>query len=892
MPNRAVLEAHGPPEHRRLGPSGDPLLASRFAVPAMPKILVQRPALLQRLTAGTQGPLTLVNGPAGAGKTMLTAHWVTRGLAPHAVVWLAVEPGDAPGAFWAYVLEAFDRRGVRLPAEVGRPTRADGVDRSLLTRFAAGLAESPEPVVLVLDQLDAVSSDEIADSLAFVLRHSASGLRLVLTARSDPLLPLHRYRAAGEITEIRNDDLRFTGTEAELLLREHGLDVSRAGLRILVDRTEGWAAGLRLCALAMQRSADPETFIREFAADRTTIADYLLTEVLDAQPQTTQELLLRSCITDRIHPDLANALTGSQDAEWTLARLARANAFLEQIDGSAWYRLHPLFAEVLHAHLRHRHPELEPRLHQRAALWFAESGRLTDAVAQAAAAGDWQFATGLLVDNLAIGRLFTGLDTVRLGRAFSALPTDLTGAAPALVTAACRLADHDLDGCTAGLRRADEYLTDAAGPAPQLSRAFVMVLAGRLTGDLEATEQAAVDADGLLREVPQRLLGQHPEIRAMMLAGLGSVELGAGRLDRADAGLTAAIEACGQPGTEYPLCDSLGSLALVDLLRGRLRLAEEHARGSLAVADRSALPPEHRAGLDHLVLAGIAAEHDDLETARAQLDLATKSAGPFRTSVAVVEAAVIASRLATASGDSEEALEILHAVGSSSASAQLPDWTLDELAIAESIAHLARADPDAALDVLDAVACDRREHAVARARALLAKGRGDRALEVLAGLPADESASATSLAQTCLLRAQAAAEGGRPEEALRLLRRALGLGRPEELRRVFIESGPWVTRLLRQDPLLAKAHAWLLDDAPANPRGRAREQLPAVVEPLTEREGEVLRQAAQMLSTDEIAAALYLSVNTVKTHLKSIYRKLCVTRRGEAVHRARDLGML
>ncbi|NUK23153.1 transcriptional regulator [Streptomyces lunaelactis] len=892
MKNPAEPSSTRRPVHRTVAPSGDPMLAVRFTVPSVPKRLVDRPALLERMTAGVRGPLTLVNGPAGAGKTVLAAQWVTEGLAPPATVWLTVEPGDAPGAFWAYVLEAFHRHGVRLPPEVGRPTRAEGVNQSLLVRLADALAESPEPVVLVLDQVDVARAPEIAEGLHFVLRHAGDGLRLVLTGRTDWLLPLHRYRAADEITEIRNADLRFTDTDAEALLSEHRLEISEAGIRLLVERTKGWAAGLRLCALAMQSSADPEVFVREFAADRTTIADYLLTEVLDTQPPRTQDLLLRASITDRINPELADVLTGRDDADQTLAGLARANAFLEQVDELAWYRLHPLFAEVLRAHLRQRAPGLEPLLRGRAARWFARTGRLTDAVAQAAAAGDWQFAAGRLVDCMAIGRLFTGLETEQLGRTFAAMPTDLTGAAPALVEAACRLADQDLPGCAAGLGRADQYLTDAAGPAARLSRAFVGVLAGRLAHDLAATEQAAADAERLLHEIPPPLLGQHPEIRAMVLAGLGAVELDAGRLDRAESGLTAAVEGCGQPGMEDPLCDSLGSLAMVELLRGRLRQAEEHARRSLAVAERSAHPPERRAGLDHLVLAGVAAEHDDLTTARTHLDLATMAAGPHPEPAAAVEAAVIGSRLSTAEGDWEGALATLHGVGSPAGPSQLSAWTVDELAIAESCAHLAHGDAGAALDVLDAVVSDRPEHAVARARALLAAGRSEHAMKVLAELPAEGPVTTTSRAQACLLQAQAAAEAGSTEEALLCLREALAFARSEELRRVFVESGPWVGRLLRQNPQLAQAHGWLPAHVLGYLRAGACEQLPLVVEPLSRRETEVLRMAAQLLSTKEIAAELYLSANTVKTHLKSIYRKLSVTRRSEAVHRARDLGVL
>ncbi|MFC9243111.1 LuxR C-terminal-related transcriptional regulator [Streptomyces sp. NPDC057136] len=875
------------PDH----PARDPLLTARFAVPLVPKLLVDRPVLLERLTAGARGPLTLVNGPAGAGKTVLAAQWVTEGMAPRNAVWLTVESGDAPGAFWAYVLEAFQRRGVRLPAEIGGPTRPEGVSQSLLVRLADGLAAHTEPVVLVLDQFDAARAPEIAEGLHFVLGHAADGLRLVLTGRTDSVLPLHRHRAAGEITEIRHADLRFTRQDVEALLREHRLEISDAGIRLLVERTEGWAAGLRLCALAMQRSDDPERFVREFAADHTTIADYLLAEVLDAQPPDTQDLLLRAGITDRIHPELTDVLTGRGDAERTLAGLARDNAFLDRIGTSDWYRLHPLFAEVLHAHLRQRCPGLEPQLRRRAARWLAGTGRLTEAVAQAAAAGDWRFAAGQVVDNLAIGRLFTGLESDRLRRTFAAMPTGITGAAPALVEAACGLADQELLGCSAALRRADEDLTDASGPAQRLSRAFLGVLAGRMAHDLAATEQAVADAERLLHEIPPPVLGRHPEIRAMVLGGLGAVELDSGHLDRAEASLTAAVEACGRPGLEYPLCDSAGSLALVELLRGDLRQADAHARGSLAAVERSALPPERRTGLEHLVLAGVSVEHDDLKAGRTHLDRMTLPAGSLTEPVAAVEAAVIGARLATAEGDWEGALAAVHAVGS--AAAPLSEWALDELAIAASSAHLAHGDTGAALVALDAVASDRPEHTMARDRALLAAGRGDQAMESLAGLSADESATRSIRAQSCLLRAQVAAADGSTEEARGLLSEALGFARPEELRRVFVESGPWVRRLLRHDPQLAQAHSWL---PAAHVLGYAHpgtyEQLPAMVEPLSRRETEVLREAARMLSTEEIAAELYVSANTVKTHLKSIYRKLSVTRRSEAVHRAQDLHVL
>ncbi|MGW1990429.1 LuxR C-terminal-related transcriptional regulator [Embleya sp. NPDC001921] len=901
MRDLSALDSAGPvpaPERAR---ATAPMLTDRFVIPATPKVFVERPALLDRLTAGIAGPLTLVGGSAGAGKTALVAHWITSGAAPRGTAWLTAEERDGPGAFWAHLLEALHRSGVRLPVEVGAPVRDEGLDSCVLVRLAAALAACRDPVVLVIDDFDAVSAAGVPEDLRFVLAHAAGGLRLVLTARTEPLLPLHRYRLAGDITEIRNADLRFTGPETEQIMRRHGLDVSPAAVDLLTERTRGWAAGLRLCALAMGRSPDPEAFVRQFAADRTTIADYLLTEVLDAQPPATQDLLLCTCVCDRIHPDLADELTGRRDAAWTLGRLARDNAFVDREEGAEHYRMHPLFAEVLRAHLGHRFPDRVPLLRARAARWLARTGRLGDAIAQATAAADWSFASALLTGDLALGKLFTGLETSTLTRAFATMPTDLPGAAPALVAAACRVAEGDLRGAAAALRRADACLTGVADPCLLLGRALVGVLVARPAADAEAAEHAAADIDRLMRQVPRPLRERHPEFLALTLVNLGATELGGGRLDRAEATLTTALEACSRPGTEEPRCDALGSLALVDLLRGRLRDARAHARDSLALARRCALPPDRVTGLDHLVLAGVATEHDDLDAARAGLDLANAAADTFHQPVANVRAAVIGARLATARGDGERALAILRGAAGSTrdAVADTARWEADELAVAQSSAHLAQGDPDAALRVLGGIGDGRPGYLVARARALLATGERERALKLLTDLPAH--ATNADRVEARLLQGAAAAEAGSPAEAGRLLGEALELARAERLRRTVAEAGPWARRLLRRDPRLATAHGWL----PARVRGRTGtgppatrapgrtgEHTSAVPVPLTDRESEVLREAARMSSTEEIAAALFISPNTAKTHLKSIHRKLCVTRRSEAVRRARSLGIL
>lgn len=449
---------------------------------------------------------------------------------------------------------------------------------------------------------------------------------------------------------------------------------------------------------------------------------------------------------------------------------------------------------------------------------------------QGAAAEDWQFAAAQLVDNLALGRLLTGLEADQLVRAFADMPTGTPGPAPALVGAACRLAEQDLPGCEAELRRADatlapsadDPLADACGPAARFGRAFLGVLAGRPADDLTAVERAAAGADRLLRELPPALVAERPELHALLLAHLGAVELGAGRLDRAGSTLTAAVAACGPPGTEAPLRGALGSLALTELLRGRLRQAAEHANASLAVAERSALPAERRSGIDHLVLAGVAVEQDDLPAARHHLDLATAAPGPRPDPATAARAAVIGARIAAAEGDGDAALAALRAVDA----AGLPAWAADALAEAESAVHLAGGDAAAALRVLDAAPApdaDRPERALARTRALLDAGRPADAERALAGVPADDGVPTPVRAHACLLRARIAEARGDCAQAHRYLDEALALARPEELRRIFTESGPWVRRTLREDPRTAWSHGRPAPaPRPVRPERRAR----------------------------------------------------------------------
>lgn len=886
-----IEESGSGPTSARVDPMGDPFLRTRFALPTRPATFLRRERLLEHLDQALLTPLTVVNGAAGAGKTLLVADWAAGLEQP--VAWLSIDTADqGPGMFWAYVLQALRACGVPLPGEVGCPADAGRVDHTLLARLAADLSEGERPPIVVLDEYDRVTAPEIADQLEFVLRHAGRGMRLVLVTRTEPLLPLHRYRAVGDITEIRDAELAFTPEEAAVLLELHGLRLPVPAARALVERTRGWAAGLRLCALAARESPDPETYLKEFEAGRSTVADYLLAEVLKRQTDETQDLLLRVSVLECLCPDLANALTERTDAEPILAGLHRANAFVEDL-GHSWYRLHPLFGEILRAHLRVWSPGLEPELHRRAARWLSRSGFLPETLSHGAAAGDWEFTAGALVDDLAIGQLFTGLRCDELAELFARMRPEATGPATELVRAARDLFHRDLDHGLAHLHHAEACLaTDVPDrAAARLSCALLEALAARLAGSPERAEEAAQAAEELRHEVPAHLLDKHPELTALLLTHLGSTRLWAGRFEDARAALTAVAGCSRGASTALPRQESLGHLALIDYLNGWPGRAERKAMAAMTETERFGLPQLSGSGMGPLVLAAVAVDRNELGRAQALLDEAADSRPATQDPVMAAGRSIATARLLLARDDTQAAL----AAADPAVRADVPSpWAEGQAALVVAAARMAEGHPDLAAEVLRQVPDDQPACAVEAARAQLAAGDHLAAIDTLDSLRTKGRTGPAVTVRATLVRAQAADGVGESATAHRLVAQALRDARRERLRRPFLEAGPWIRPLLATAPLQGLAAGWLL------PGSALRGELPPaeapppslVVEELSGRERDVLQRLAQMMSTEEIAADLYVSVNTVKTHLKSVYRKLAVNRRNDAVRRARELRLL
>jgi LuxR family maltose regulon positive regulatory protein len=860
---------------------------------------VPRRRLLALLDEGAQGPLTLLAAPAGYGKTLLLASWAATARPPGPVAWVTVGPDDAqPPTFWGHVLDALAPTGIT-PAEgspAGLDPRLDG-GHLFVRSLADWLAELPAPLVLVLDDLHEAGGQAVATELRLLLRFAPPQLRLVVATRADPPLSLQRLRVAGQLREVREAELAFTRSEAGDLLSRQGVELSAGELEVLWRRTEGWAAGLRLAALTLREHPLPGRFVDELAGDDRAIAGYLLEEVLAVQPPELRAFLLRTSVLDRICGGLADALTGGADGVEVLARLEREHVFtMASGPGRGWYRYHPLFAELLRAELRHERPEELPDLHRRAAGWQATNGLPAEAVRSALAGGDLDLAIGLLTDGW-LSLLVEG-QAAALAELLDRLPAERMRANPELAAVAAlgRLALGELEEADPWLALAETGAA-RAGAALPLARLWRASLTGDAAGALAAAGPL-LDPGG---EAAWERLARPDDRRTLALALLGAAELWGGQLEEAAGHLQQAVADAGRSGRELLELDASAHLAVLEALRGNLGRADELGRLVVGRARRGDWPAAPVACAE-LAIASAAYWWDELGPAAAALDRATRAAGRDR--MVALGAAILAAFLATGPDAQAGALARLDAAVL--AIGDRPPRLLAGGARAARARLLAAAGDDtAAMATLDEDA-DGREpvEAVGLARLQLARGEPEAAVAtvapLLAGAPAGPPAAQPSLAiLASLVDAAATQELGDHDAAARSLRRALDLAGVEGFRRAFVEGGTPVRALLvdhlhRESSHRALAEMLLarLRDTPGAISSPGAAAGAALVEPLSEREQVVLRYLPSTLSAGEIADELFVSLNTVKTHIKSIYRKLDTNRRWDAVRRARQLQLL
>ena len=855
---------------------------ARLAVPEPPSDVVARSRLFHMLDAGIAHPLTLVCGPAGSGKTVLVSSWA-RVRSEQSPAWLSLDADDlADGSIWSLIAQAL---APQFGTQVPEPH--DG-SRAFLAELASKLCALGNRVVLVLD-CDVSPPLQVAHVLDTLLRRSCAKLRLILITRTEPPLPLHRYRLTGSIMEIRGSELAFRDEEAGALLTSAGVHLPAAVRDDVMGHTLGWASGLRFAALKLAASKDPDPAIGALNGTQGPVSEYLRAEVLDRQPRRIRELLLRTCVVDVLVPGLAEALAGPS-APRELASLTRADVFLEETRPGR-YRYHPLFRQLLRTQLADEMPLVRTQVHRLAGAWLARHGAVETAVSHAVAAAAWEEACRYVVDGLAVGQLLTEDPEGPLHVALAAIPQHVPGSDAPLVRSA-------LSGRQAAGPLPEDLTEEGAEQehAPrQLAQTLLALRDGVAAG--QARQVLSVAANGFRLIDLLQIENSHPETVLLLRWAQGAAHLQAGRL-------TDAVEAfslgtrTAAPVSAWPSVECLSELALIAACRGHLRRATRFATraldtGSRAVGGAASTP----ATVAEVALCVVAVETCAFSDAKRYAGRA-RASGTRHGPLPAVMLTVASARLRRARGEAADAVSIL-----ASAAALVPRppaWMHDLLLTEKAISDLACGDPDRAAQTL-ADLTDRKAFGAALtiARVNLARGR---ASSVPLPAPDPLTAALSDRAEYELLEVARTAQEGMENDSRKHLEQALALAAPEALRRPFYEAPTKVRRLLRQDESLAARHPWLHRDTslasntsgegPPTPVSPDSPTAHTPFAPLTEKEREVLTHLAEFLTTEEIAQSMFISVNTVRTHIRNILRKLVVARRNDAVRKARSLRLI
>ena len=903
-----------------------PLLEAKLFIPRVRRGLVTRLRLSERLSRRGESKLTLVSAPAGFGKTTLVAEWLAATpLHERRAAWLSLDPSDNRAAsFWPYVIAALQtvvpEVGATAISLLGSPQTPI---TSVLATLLNDLSGLPRDIVLVLDDYHVVDASDIQDGMAYLIEHLPPQLHLLVTTRADPALPLGRWRGRGELIEIRAADLRFTPEEAAAYLNGvMKLELTGRDVVALEGRTEGWIAALQLAALSIQGRDDPADFIAGFAGDDRYIVDYLADEVLHRQPEHVRQFLLQTSILGRLTGPLCDAVTGHEGGTAMLEALDRGNLFLVSLDDRRrWYRYHQLFADVLRTRLFDEQPAWVPDLHRRASDWYEHNGDRSEAIRHALAGEDFDRAASLI--ELAVPALRQGHQEVTALRWLRALPDEVIGRRPVLSVAYAwaLLSIGELEDVERRLGDGERWLTaphgvpDEAGAGrPEMvvvdRREFSLLAAliavyravlAQIRGDVATTVRHAREALNLAPEDDDLLRGAAEAL-------LGLATWASGDLETAHRIYGAGMARVQRSGS---LSDALGgAIALADIriTQGRLRDAIRTYEQALQLSAKHGEPVLRATADMYVGLSDLAREQGDLQAAtrhlQASKDLGEHMGYPQNR----YRLHVVTARIRQAEGDLDGALDAIH----EAQRLYMPDFIPDvrplpaqEARILLRQGRLAEANAWArarGLSPHDDLTYLREFEHVTLARVLLAQstldpsdGSARDALALLGRLlrAAEDGQRTGNVIEILVLLALAHQVRGDMPAALAALGRALALGEPEGYVRVFLDEGPPMAALL-QDAAnrgIAPDYVRRLLTAAVRPEDNAGNK-EALIEPLSDRELDVLRLLATDLAGPEIARELVVSLSTVRSHTKAIYAKLGANNRRSAVTRAEELDLL
>jgi LuxR family transcriptional regulator, maltose regulon positive regulatory protein len=868
--------------------------------PAVGYGVVSRGELYDRLSRA--GRVVVVSASAGSGKTFLLRSWIAGANLTERAAWVSVQgSGHDPQRFWMSVADAL--RGTAAGSALVRGlTAAPDLDGwAIAERLLKDLAPLDSRLWLVIDDLHELHSPEALRQLELVIMRAAPDLRFVLSSRSDLALRLQRLRLEGEVTEFRTADLRFTLEEAGALFEAAGVQLPAPTLALLHERTEGWVAGLRLAALSLAGHPDPERFAAEFSGSERTVADYLLAEVLDRQSYQARRLLLRTSLLERVSGPLADLLSGGDGGERILQDLEAANAFVVALDaGRSWFRYHHLFAELLQLELRRTEPGEDATLHSAAARWFAEHGYPVEAIRHAEAAQDWTLASVLLADHWPAFHLGGRAATVHA--LLAAFPPNAHAANPELaaVAAADQLAQGSLETAE---RYLDLSLRETASVAPgrrgqaDLLLGVVRLLLARQRGNLPTVADAVRRLQAMAEALDGTRPGMGEDLHTLALISLGITELRTSRMDDAERHLEQGVALAHRIGRPFLEFSGLAYQAVRDIY-GSFTRAAERSRQAIELARQHGWTDEPAAGTACAVLGGVLAWQGRPEEAEPWVQ------GAERTLRAEAEPAAgkwiyfVRGVLELARGRDAEALAAFTAAerlgGLLAAPHLLTVSTRAQLLhTLVRLGEIQRA--EALLAELDEQTRDWGEIQVFAANLQLAR-HDPHAATVALGPVLDGSAPVYGrlpLIRAYLLEAIARDALGDDNAADGALERALDLTERDGALSLFVQHP--APALLHRHARHRTAHTALVTEilslmtkVPASAKAATQ----PLLEPLSQSEIRVLRYLPTHLSMPEIASELYVSLNTVRTHMRHLYTKLGTHRRAETVERARALGLL
>jgi LuxR family maltose regulon positive regulatory protein len=891
----------------------DTLIHTKLHLPFTRLGLVSRPRLQEQITQGLCGPLTLITAPAGFGKTILVASCVAGCGMP--VAWLSLDKDDNQvGRFLNYLVAALQEADPAIGNEAVQLLAASqpAPPKAVLTSLINDLDTADGEIALVLDDYQFISSQAVHEAAAFLLEHCPRTFHLVIATRSDPPLPVVRLRARGQVVELRASDLGFSESEAAQFLNDvMGLNLDAGSVAALAERTEGWIAGLQMAALSMQGRKDIPQFIQAFSGSHHYILDYLIEEVLNRQPKNIKEFLIRTSILDRLCGPLCDAVldpVGTPTGQLILEQMERENLFLISLDDERrWFRYHHLFADLLHTRLDHLHHADLPKLHLRASAWYEQNQWMEEAVNHALSARDLSQA-GRLINQLAESKIAQS-GSFELMQWIQKLPDQYVRTQPWMCIAL---------GWAYGLRgllaEQEDYLKEAEnhilpGDPPLLQKSWraqiltLRSLVANTLGDFTTSIRLSRQALELIPE-------ENVSVRIVVGYNLGRTYVTLGDYARAEEVLWETARLCMESGINHILAPNIAVMSKGYRLQGRLHDVVEKLRPLHRYLEAHNPKSIHAASYAYLGNIDVLREWNQLEQAEELARSTLESLEPWNSQNCTCACATLLARILQAEGKLEEAYRVLQFanqviernvpfvdIRSDLNSAWVKYWlAIGELPLAEhwmeEWLRIHAPGEDYSITV--------EQDEISLSRVLIAKQKYQAVAPILSRLA--ESAEAGGrigrLIEIQVLQAVALCGQEKDSEALNVLEKCLTLARPEGYMRVFLDSG---------GPMRECLSAYLRTPAPAY-RNYVQELLDVfyrtskgplpekartdLVESLTPRELEVLQLIAMGRTNPEIARQLIVAPGTVKAHTASIYRKLDVANRTEAVARARQLGLL